>query len=150
MKIAIASDHAGYELKKRIIDYLLKKGLEHEDFGCGPGERVDYIDYAEKAIRGVGSGTFQRAVLICGTGLGMGIVANKFKGVRATPCCDEYTAEMSRRHNDSNCLTLGGRILSEEDALSIVRVWLETEFEGGRHQRRIDKILEIEERNFKP
>jgi len=149
VKIATASDHAGYELKKGIIAYLSEKGINYEDFGCGPDEKVDYVDYAEKAIKRISSGEYDRAILVCGTGLGMAIVANKHKGVRATPCLDDYTAEMSRRHNDSNCLTLGGRIVPLDEALSIVRIWLETEFEGERHQRRIDKILDIEERNFK-
>ena len=149
MKIATASDHAGYELKKGIIAYLSEKGINYEDFGCGPDEKVDYVDYAEKAIKRVSSGEHDRAILVCGTGLGMAIVANKHKGIRATPCLDDYSAEMSRRHNDSNCLTLGGRIVPLDEALSIVRIWLETEFEGERHQRRADKIFAIEERNFK-
>ena len=149
MKIATASDHAGYELKKGIIAYLSEKGINYEDFGCGPDEKVDYVDYAEKAIKRVSSGEYDRAILVCGTGLGMAIVANKHKGIRATPCLDDYSAEMSRRHNDSNCLTLGGRIVPLDEALSIVRIWLETEFEGERHQKRIDKIFDIEERNFK-
>jgi ribose 5-phosphate isomerase B len=149
VKIATASDHGGYELKKGIIAYLSDKGIQYEDFGCGPGESVDYVDYAQKAIERVSSGDYDRAILVCGTGLGMAIVANKYKGIRATPCLDEYSAEMSRRHNDSNCLTLGGRIIPLDEALSVVRIWLETEFEGGRHQRRIDKISDIEERNFK-
>lgn len=149
MKIATASDHAGYELKKGIIAYLSEKGINYEDFGCGPDEKVDYVDYAEKAIKRVSSGEYDRAILVCGTGLGMAIVANKHKGIRATPCLDDYTAEMSRRHNDSNCLTLGGRIVPLDKALNVVRIWLETEFEGERHQRRIDKIFDIEERNFK-
>lgn len=149
MKIATASDHAGYELKKGIIAYLSEKGINYEDFGCGPGEKVDYVDYAEKAVEKVSSGEYDRAILVCGTGLGMAIVANKHKGIRATPGLDDYTAEMSRRHNDSNCLTLGARIVPLDEALNIVRIWLETEFEGERHQRRIDKIFDIEERNFK-
>jgi ribose 5-phosphate isomerase B len=149
VKIATASDHAGYELKKGITAYLSEKGLQYEDFGCGPGEKVDYVDYAEKAAEKLSSGEYDRAILVCGTGLGMAIVANKYKGIRATPCLDDFSAEMSRRHNDSNCLTLGGRIVPLDEALNIVRIWLETEFEGGRHQRRIDKILDIEERNFK-
>ncbi|MBA7642458.1 putative sugar phosphate isomerase YwlF [subsurface metagenome] len=149
MKIATASDHAGYEIKKGIIAYLSERGINYEDFGCGPGEKVDYVDYAEKAIKRVSSGEYDRAILVCGTGLGMAIVANKHKGIRATPCLDDYMAEMSRRHNDSNCLTLGGRIVPLDEALNIVRIWLETEFEGERHQRRIDKIFDIEERNFK-
>jgi ribose 5-phosphate isomerase B len=150
VKIATASDHAGYELKKGILSYLAERKIDFEDYGCGPDERVDYVDYADKAIQSVCSGTHDRAILICGTGLGMAIVANKFKGIRATPCCDEYSAEMSRSHNDSNCLTLGGRILPLDEALAIVKMWLETEFEGGRHQERIDKILKVEERNFRP
>lgn len=149
MKIALASDHAGYELKKGIAAYLAQKGIQHKDLGCGPEEKVDYVDYADKAARMIVSGDCERAILLCGTGLGMAIVANKYNGVRATPCCDEYTAEVSRSHNDSNCLTLGGRIIPQDEALSIVRIWLETEFEKGRHQRRIDKILAIEKRHFK-
>ena len=149
MKIALASDHAGYELKKSVTDYLSENGIQYEDFGCGPNERVDYVDYAEKAVEKICTGVCKKAILVCGTGLGMAIVANKYKGIRATPCMDEYSAEMSRKHNDSNCLTLGGRILPQDEALSIVKVWIETEFEGGRHQGRIDKILEIEKKNFK-
>jgi len=149
VRIAIASDHAGYELKMEIIKYLSERGIEHKDFGCGPGEKVDYVDFGEKAIKAVCSAEFERAILVCGTGLGMAVVANKFKGIRATPCWDEYSAEVSRSHNDSNCLTLGGRILPLDEARSIVRIWLETQFEGDRHQRRIDKISAIEEKNFK-
>ncbi|UCC40284.1 MAG: ribose 5-phosphate isomerase B [Candidatus Aminicenantes bacterium] len=149
MKIATASDHAGYELKKEIIAYLSEKGIQQEDFGCGPDEKVDYVDYAEKAAARVSSGEYDRAILVCGTGLGMAIAANKFKGIRATPCLSDFTAEMSRKHNDSNCLTIGARIVSLEEALNVVRIWLETEYEGGRHQRRIDKIFDIETRNFK-
>jgi ribose 5-phosphate isomerase B len=149
VKIATASDHAGFELKTEILAYLSEKGIEHEDFGCGPDEKVDYVDYAEKAARSVSSGEYDRAILVCGSGLGMAIAANKFKGIRATPCFDDYTAEMSRQHNDSNCLTVGARIVSLDEALNIVRIWLETEYEGGRHQTRIDKIFNIEERNFK-
>lgn len=149
MKIAIASDHAGYELKKGIATYLAKNGVQFHDFGCGPEERVDYIDYADKAVKEVLSGDFDRAILFCGTGLGMAIVANKYKGVRATPCCNEHTAEMSRKHNDSNCLTLGGWVIPLDEALRVVQIWLETEFEGGRHQKRVDKILAVEEKNFK-
>jgi len=149
VKIATASDQAGYELKKGIMAYLSKKGIQYEDFGCGLGKKVDYVDYAEKAVKRVCSGEYDRAILVCGTGLGTAIVANKHRGMRATPCFDEYSAEMSRRHNDSNCLTLGGRIIPLDEALSIVRIWLETGFEGERHQRRIDKIFGIEEKNFK-
>jgi ribose 5-phosphate isomerase B len=149
MKIALASDHAGFELKTGIADYLRGRGVAFEDLGCGPGESVDYVDYGAKGARAVVSGACDRAILVCGTGLGMAIVANKFKGLRATPCASEYAAEMSRKHNDSNCLTLGGRTHAPELALSLVRVWLETEFEGGRHALRVRKILDLEDGNFK-
>jgi len=150
VKIAAASDHAGYELKEGILAYLSQRGIQYEDFGCGPEERVDYVEFGEKAVKSVCSGQSDRAILVCGTGLGMAIVANKFKGIRATPCLDEYSTEMSRSHNDSNCLTLGGRVLPLDEALNIVRIWLDTVFEGGRHQDRLQKIFDLEERNFKP
>ncbi len=150
MKIAVASDHAGYELKKGILDYLSERGIPHEDFGCGPEEKVNYVDFGAKAVQSICSGRNARAILVCGTGLGMAIVANKFKGIRATPCLDEYSSEMSRKHNDSNCLTLGGRILPLDEAVNVVRIWLDTEYEGGRHQERIQKILDLEEKNFRP
>lgn len=150
MKIALASDHAGFDLKKGVLDFLDRKGIECRDFGCGPEERVDYVDYGEKAIRSVLAGECDRAILFCGTGLGMAIVANKHKGIRATPCWDEYVTEVCRSHNDSNCLTLGGRVIPLDEALHYVGIWLETEYEGGRHQERLDKIAKIEEKNFKP
>jgi ribose 5-phosphate isomerase B len=149
MRIALASDHAGYELKSGVADYLRGQGIAFEDYGCGAGESVDYVDYGARAARGVVEGACDRAILVCGTGLGMGIVANKFKGLRATPCSSEYAAEMSRKHNDSNCLTLGGRTHSLELALRLVRIWLDTEFEGGRHTLRVQKILDLEAANFK-
>jgi ribose 5-phosphate isomerase B len=150
MNIAIASDHAGFELKKGIIAYLAKKNIPYKDFGCHSAERVDYVDFAEKAVTEILKGEFDRGILVCGTGLGMALTANKFKGIRATPVVDEYMAEMSREHNDSNCLTLGGRILPLDEALRIVEVWLDSTFENGRHRARLDKIAAIEERNFRP
>lgn len=149
MKIVLASDHAGFELKKEIINHLTNRGIPWEDVGCHSDERVDYVDFAEMAMRKLTAGEFDRAILVCGTGLGMTIAANKFRGIRATPCLDEYMAEMSRAHNDSNCLTLGGRILPKDEAFLVVDVWLETDFEGGRHQERLLKIQELEKRNFK-
>ena len=149
MKIALASDHAGYDLKTAVAVFLRGRGILFEDYGCGPGESVDYVDYGAKAARAVVEGVCDRAILVCGTGMGMGIVANKFKGIRATPCWNEYAAEMSRKHNDSNCLALGGRTHSPELAGRIVGIWLETEFEAGRHARRIRKIQDIEDVNFK-
>ncbi len=149
MRIALASDHAGYDLKEGVAEFLRSCGIDFEDFGCGPGETVDYVDYGARASRSIVEGRSDRGILICGTGIGMAIVANKFKGIRATPCSSEYAGSMSRKHNDSNCLTLGGRTLALEASLAIVRAWVETEFEGGRHGRRVGKILEIEEENFK-
>lgn len=149
MKIALASDHAGFDLKKAVAEYLAGRGIEYVDFGCGPGENVDYVDFGAKAAQSIVSGECDRGILVCGTGIGMGIVANKFKGIRAAPCSNEYTAEMSRRHNDCNCLTMGGRVLSPDEAFRIVDVFLATAFEGGRHARRVDKIRRIEDDHFK-
>lgn len=149
MTIGLASDHAGFELKDGIKRFLTEKNIPRLDYGCGPGEHVDYVDYAEKALRGRAAGECERLILVCGTGLGMSIVANKFRGVRGTLCCDPYMAEMSRQHNDSNCLTLGGRILPLDEALHIVEIWLKTEFEAGRHRGRLDKINVIENIFFK-
>lgn len=149
MKLALASDHAGYDLKKAVMDYLKTAGIEFIDFGCGPGENVDYVDYGAEAIRRVVNKECDRAILFCGTGLGMAVVANKFPGIIATPCWDEYTATVSRTHNNSNCLTLGGRVLTPDQAIAIVKIWLEKEFEGGRHERRVKKIAKLEEDNFK-
>jgi ribose 5-phosphate isomerase B len=149
MKVALASDHAGYTIKTGIKDDLVEKGIAHRDYGTFSEERVDYVDFAIKAIEGMLFDDCDRAILVCGSGLGMAIVANKYSGVRATPCCDEYTAEMSRRHNDSNCLTLGGRILPLDEALLIVETWLNTPYEAGRHQKRLDKIQAIEQKSMK-
>lgn len=149
MKIALASDHAGFELKKGIIAFLEERGVACRDFGCGPGETVDYVDYGVPAAASVVSGECERAILFCGTGIGMAIVANKYKGIRAAACWDLMTAEVSRSHNDTNCLGLGGRTLSLEEAVAIVDIWLKTPFEGGRHARRVSKIGDIEGRNFK-
>jgi ribose 5-phosphate isomerase B len=149
MKIALASDHAGFDLKKSIAAHLEQKRIAFRDFGCGPGETVDYVDYGARAVESIVAGECERAILFCGTGLGMAIVANKFKGIRATPCWDIYTAEISRKHNNSNCLTLGGRVLTIEEAVAIVTAWLESSFEGGRHERRVEKITGLEIKNSK-
>ena len=150
MKIALASDHAGFDLKDGIARHLAERGIPCTDFGSRAGEKADYVDTAEQAVLSVLSGVHDRAILVCGTGMGMSIIANKFRGIRATLCWNEFTAEMSRLHNDSNCLTLGGRVLSLELGLKLVDIWLATAFEGGRHARRLDKIRAVEERNFKP
>src|SRR4051812_34074262 len=145
MKIAIGSDHRGLVVKQRIVPFLEKHG--HAITDCGPVESgsVDYVDYAVKVARAVGAGQVDRGILIDGTGLGMSIAANKVRGVRAAPCHDSITAELSRSHNDSNVLCLSGDLLGEELIERMVRIWLETPFEGGRHARRVDKIMRFEE-----
>ena len=144
MRIAIASDHAGFQLKEEIKRTLQKMDVSFEDLGTKDTESVDYPDYAGKVARSVQQGN--RGILCCGTGIGMSIAANKFKGIRAAVCNDAYTAQMSREHNDSNVLILGGRIMKDPEVVSeIVKVWIETEFQGGRHQKRLDKIKELEE-----
>ncbi len=149
MKVGVASDHAGYPLKPGILDYLKQQGVECVDYGCAEGERVNYVDYAVKALTGYAAGECDRLILICGTGIGMSMVANKHKGIRGTLCVDDYMAEMSRAHNDSNCLALGGRIIPLDEALNVVEIWLKTDYEGERHQERLDKIAQIEDKNFK-
>jgi len=150
MKIALASDHAGFKMKQEMAALLRDMGLDFLDLGCDSEESVNYVDFGAKACRTILAGACDRGILICGTGLGMAIVANKFKGIRATPCWDEYTASVSRKHNNANCLTLGGRDLTPETARAIVRTWLATDFEGGRHGLRVGTILALEDENFKP
>jgi ribose 5-phosphate isomerase B len=149
MKIALASDHAGFELKEGVRAFLEDKGIACRDWGSGPGETVDYVDYGVRAMESMASGECDRAILFCGTGLGMAIVANKFKGIRAAACWNIYTAEISRKHNDSNCLCLGGRVLELGGALEIVEAWLNAGFEGGRHARRVAKIADLEKKTFR-
>jgi ribose 5-phosphate isomerase B len=145
MKIAIASDHRGYHLKEKVISLLKAKGHEVIDEGPPTDESVDYPDFAALVASKVSSGAVDRGILICGTGLGMAIAANKFPRVRAAACVDEVTAELSRRHNDLNVLCLSGDLLSSRSTERLVEIWMDTEFEGGRHQRRLDKILEMEQ-----
>ncbi|MCD6403123.1 MAG: ribose 5-phosphate isomerase B [Candidatus Aenigmarchaeota archaeon] len=144
-KLAIGSDHAGFRLKEKLKKYLESKGFSVIDVGTDSEESVDYPDFAFKVAKLVSEGKCKRGILVCGTGLGMSIAANKVKGIRATVCWNEEVARLSRLHNDSNVLCLGGRLLTFEEAKRIVEVWLETEFEGGRHLRRIKKISEFEE-----
>ena len=144
--IAIGSDHAGYALKCEMIKHLEEKGVEFIDCGCN-GESVDYPDIAEKTCEKVTSGEADKAILICGTGVGISISANKIKGIRAALCGDWYSAKYTRLHNDANVLCMGGRVIGAGLAAEIVDVFLDTEFEGGRHQRRIDQIAAIEQEN---
>jgi ribose 5-phosphate isomerase B len=144
MRIAIGSDHRGYEAKRRLITLVQLLGHEVLDLGTDVGESVDYPDFAFQVARCVGEGRVDRGILICGTGIGMCIAANKVAGVRAAPCHDSITAEMSRRHNDANVLCLSADLLGEDLMARMVRIWLETEFEAGRHARRVDKICRFE------
>lgn len=148
-KIAIASDHAGRELKDDLIDYLKELGAQVVDMGVNSNASVDYPDYGSPLADRVSTGEIDKGVLICGTGIGMSILANKFKGVRAALVSDVYSARMSREHNDANVLVIGGRIVGKGLAREILKTWLETKFEGGRHQRRLDKIAEVENRMVK-
>ncbi len=144
MKIAVGTDHRGFEAKKRILLLLEQLGHEALDMGTNGPESVDYPDFAIQVAQAVGEKRVDRGILICGTGIGMCIAANKVHGVRAAPCHDSITAEMSRRHNDANILCLSGDLLGEELIDRMVRIWLQTDFEGGRHARRVEKIEHFE------
>ena len=144
MKIAIGSDHRGFEAKRRIVSLLQQLGHEVHDLGPESKDSVDYPDYAFEVARAVGQGGAERGILICGTGIGMCIAANKVPGVRAAPCHDSITAEMSRRHNDANVLCLSADLMGDELIDRMVRIWLETPFDGGRHARRVEKIVRYE------
>jgi ribose 5-phosphate isomerase B len=140
MKYFIGTDHAGFEVKPFVIDYLQKKGIEVEDLGCYSNESVDYPDYAHKVAEAVLNYPGSKGILICGSGIGMSLAANKLKGIRAALCHDYYTAAMARRHNDANILCFGARIVGLGEIESILEGWLNNEFEGGRHERRVKKI----------
>ncbi len=140
MTIAVAADHAGFELKQKIIEYLSRKQIEYLDLGVFSGERADYPDYGVRAAEEVVSGRCRFGIIVCGTGIGISISANKVEGARAALCCNEYMAEMARRHNDANLLALGGRTTTFEIAERIIDVFLRTDFEGGRHVDRVRKI----------
>lgn len=144
MKLAIGADHGGFILKKEIVDFLSKIGnIEVSDYGTSGPESVDYPDYGRKVSEAVSNGAVDRGILICGTGIGMSIVANRYPKVRAALCHDNFTARMSRLHNDANVLVMGERVIGRGVALDIVKAWLETEFEGSRHARRLQKIEEL-------
>jgi ribose 5-phosphate isomerase B len=138
MKIAVGSDHGGFELKELIVQFLGELGHEVESVGCHSLESVDYPDFADKVCTAVRTETCDCGILVCGTGIGMSIAANRHKEIRAALCHEAFTARMSREHNNANVLCLGGRVIGPEIALDIVRTWVETEFAGGRHQRRLD------------
>jgi len=143
-KIIVASDHGGFELKTTLIETLKNLGMEVEDLGTNNTESVDYPDFAKALATRVASGEFERGLLCCGTGIGISIAANKVAGIRAAVVSDVFSAKMSRAHNNANILCLGERVLDTEKAREILKIWLETNFEGGRHENRVRKIHEIE------
>ncbi|RLB96443.1 MAG: ribose 5-phosphate isomerase B [Deltaproteobacteria bacterium] len=140
MKIIVGSDHAGYSMKEKVKTFLQDRGIMVEDVGTYSEKSVDYPDFGKKVARKVSDGRFERGILICGTGIGMSMVANRFKGVRAALANDLFSAIMSRRHNNANILVMGGRLIGDTLALQLVDAWLETPFDGGVHQRRLDKL----------
>lgn len=142
--IVIASDHAGYPLKEEIKTHLDEKGIEYIDTGCYSPERYDYALSAQKACDMVVAGEAEKAILVCGTGIGISMAANKVKGIRAACCSDYFSAKYTRLHNDANALCMGARVVGAGLAIELVDVFLETEFEGGRHQTRVDQIMAIE------
>lgn len=145
MRIAICSDHGGFELKQVLLDYVRELGHEVTDLGCYSEESCDYPDFAFPMAEAVAEGVFDRGIAVCGTGIGVSICCNKVRGVRCALCSEPVSAELTRMHNDSNVLAMGGRIIGVETAKAVTKVWLATEFAGGRHQRRIDKIAEYEQ-----
>ena len=145
--IAIASDHGGFSLKVDIVSFLNELGYEVNDMGPENPTSVDYPDYGIKIAQTVTRNTDSRGILICGTGIGMSIIVNRFAGIRGTLCSDLYTAKLCREHNDSNILIMGGRVVGHGLAREIVKVWLSTPFEGGRHQKRLDKINQFDKSN---
>lgn len=146
MKIGIGNDHSAVEMKQEITAYLKELGHEVVNYGTDSNESCDYPEYGEKVGRAVVSGEVEKGILICGTGFGISLAANKVKGVRAVVCSEPYTAKLSRMHNDANILAFGARVVGIEMAKMIVNEWLNAEFEGGRHQRRIDMVMAIEDK----
>lgn len=147
--IVIGSDHAGFHLKELFKQSLVAKGVDVFDAGCDSGDSVDYPDFGAKVAEKVSAGAAEKGILICGSGIGMSIVANKFPRVRAALCFDEEMARMSRLHNNSNILVLAGRWVDDEKASRILETWLKTPFEAGRHSRRLEKITELEAKLYK-
>jgi len=148
MKIAIGSDHLGLELKNMIRDFLKDKEIEVKDFGTTSKEPIDYPDIAEKVAKAVARENYERGILICGTGIGMAIAANKVRGIRAAVCHDLYSAERSRKSNNAQIMTMGALIIGPELAKKLLEVWLNSEFQGGRSERKVKRIMEIETENF--
>lgn len=142
--MAVAGDHGGFVLKREVLRFLKERGIKYTDYGCFSEESVDYPDYALQVAEKVASGEYDKGILCCGTGIGMSIAANKVHGIRAALCHDTFSARASREHNDANILAMGQRVIGPGLAVEIVRVWLESGFEGGRHARRLEKIKSFE------
>ncbi|WP_307256197.1 ribose 5-phosphate isomerase B [Oikeobacillus pervagus] len=148
MKVAIASDHGGIHIREEVRSLLEEMGIEYEDFGCDCEASVDYPDYALPVAEKVAKGEFDKGILICGTGIGMSIAANKVKGIRCALVHDVFSAKATRQHNNSNMLAMGERVIGPGLAREIAKAWLTTDYEGGRHERRVGKISEYEEKNL--
>ena len=146
--IAIGCDHGGIEIKNAVIEYLKEQGIAYNDFGCYSAESVDYPVFAHKVASAVSKGEAEKGIICCGTGIGVSMTANKVKGIRAAVCCDEFCAEMTRRHNDANIMCMGGRVIDSDKAVKLADIFLHTEFEGGRHTKRVQMITDIENGNF--
>ena len=147
--IAIGSDHGGFKLKEEIKKYLEEKGIEYKDFGCESEERTDYPVYAKEVAKAIQNGECDKGILVCGTGLGMTIVANKFKGIRCASCWNEEVAKLLKEHNDANIIALPGRFINISEAVAMIRAWLGAEFKEGRHKERLQMIEEIEKENMR-
>ncbi len=149
MKIAVGCDHGGIVLKESVVNTLKALGAEVVDLGCYSTDSVDYPEYGEKVAKAVASGEADAGVIMCGTGIGISIAANKVKGIRAAVVTNTYMAKLTKNHNNANIIALGGRVISPDEAKDIVEAWYTAEYEGGRHQRRLDMISRIEDENFK-
>lgn len=146
MKVAIGSDHGGYELKEFIKEYFDKNNIEYTDYGTNNEDSVDYPEFGHTVANAIKNKECDRGIVICGTGIGISISANKVPSIRCALCSDTYSARMSREHNNANMLALGARVIGKDLALEIVKTWIESEFEGGRHERRVNKISDIEDK----
>ena len=146
--IAIGCDHGGFQIKNAVIDYMKENGIEYSDYGCFSEESVDYPVFAYQVAKAVADGNAELGIICCGTGIGVSMAANKVKGIRAAVCADEFCAEMTRRHNNANVMCMGGRVIDEDKAVKLASIFLNTPFEGGRHEKRVDMITAIENGSF--
>lgn len=146
--IAIGCDHGGLAIKNAVINYMKENGIEYKDYGCYTDESVDYPSYAYQVAKSVADGNAELGIICCGTGIGVSMAANKVKGIRAAVCTDEFCAEMTRRHNNANILCMGGRVIDEDKAVKLASIFLNTPFDGGRHEKRVDMIMQIENGSF--